>query len=126
MTPAAVSPFSSSVRLGFALATAACGDSPAPPQDAVQDAAGDAMGATRPPTPDSPSPRPSTPDASPPTAPVLGWHRVPTTLPVAVSNNAVAAVDDQGTTTIAVMPIPNDGLGAAINDRLARAAAPRT
>jgi L-threonylcarbamoyladenylate synthase len=26
---------------------------------------------------------------------------------------------------IAVMPIPNEGLGEAINDRLARAAAPR-
>ena len=27
--------------------------------------------------------------------------------------------------TIAVMPVPNEGLGEAINDRLARAAAPR-
>ena len=31
----------------------------------------------------------------------------------------------QGARTIAVMPIPNGGLGAAINDRLNRAAAPR-
>jgi len=32
---------------------------------------------------------------------------------------------DSETTAIAVMPIPNEGLGAAINDRLNRAAAPR-
>jgi L-threonylcarbamoyladenylate synthase len=31
----------------------------------------------------------------------------------------------RGLTRIAVMPIPESGLGAAINDRLARAAAPR-
>ena len=30
-----------------------------------------------------------------------------------------------GLTTIAVAPIPKEGLGEAINDRLARAAAPR-
>ena len=30
-----------------------------------------------------------------------------------------------GLVRIAVMPVPMDGLGAAINDRLARAAAPR-
>jgi L-threonylcarbamoyladenylate synthase len=30
-----------------------------------------------------------------------------------------------GVRGIAVMPIPNDGIGLAINDRLARAAAPR-
>src|SRR3954453_16735690 len=35
------------------------------------------------------------------------------------------ALDASGARTIAVMPIPNDGLGEAINDRLARAAAPR-
>ncbi len=39
------------------------------------------------------------------------------------------ALDEQcgerGLTTIAVAPMPNDGLGEAINDRLARAAAPR-
>ena len=33
------------------------------------------------------------------------------------------ALDDAGATAIAVMPIPGDGLGEAINDRLARAAA---
>lgn len=33
------------------------------------------------------------------------------------------ALDAAGASTIAVMPIPNDGLGEAINDRLARAAA---
>lgn len=36
------------------------------------------------------------------------------------------ALDDEGAATIAVAPIPNAGLGEAINDRLKRAAAPRT
>jgi L-threonylcarbamoyladenylate synthase len=35
------------------------------------------------------------------------------------------ALDGAGAKTIAVMPVPHDGLGEAINDRLARAAAPR-
>jgi len=35
------------------------------------------------------------------------------------------ALDLAGTTDIAVMPIPHEGLGEAINDRLARAAAPK-
>jgi L-threonylcarbamoyladenylate synthase len=35
------------------------------------------------------------------------------------------ALDAAGAETIAVMPIPHEGLGEAINDRLARAAAPR-
>jgi L-threonylcarbamoyladenylate synthase len=35
------------------------------------------------------------------------------------------ALDGSGIARIAVMPIPHDGLGEAINDRLARAAAPR-
>jgi L-threonylcarbamoyladenylate synthase len=35
------------------------------------------------------------------------------------------ALDAAGAATIAVMPIPHEGLGEAINDRLARAAAPR-
>ena len=35
------------------------------------------------------------------------------------------ALDDTGAPTIAVMPIPHHDLGEAINDRLARAAAPR-
>jgi len=34
-------------------------------------------------------------------------------------------LDTQGADTIAVMPIPAEGLGEAINDRLRRAAAPR-
>jgi L-threonylcarbamoyladenylate synthase len=34
-------------------------------------------------------------------------------------------LDASGAKAIAVMPIPADGLGEAINDRLARAAAPR-
>ena len=35
------------------------------------------------------------------------------------------ALDGKGVSTIAVMPIPNEGLGEAINDRLRRAAAGR-
>jgi L-threonylcarbamoyladenylate synthase len=35
------------------------------------------------------------------------------------------ALDAVGTRTIAVMPVPREGLGEAINDRLERAAAPR-
>jgi L-threonylcarbamoyladenylate synthase len=35
------------------------------------------------------------------------------------------AADQQNPTAIAVAPIPQTGLGEAINDRLARAAAPR-
>lgn len=38
---------------------------------------------------------------------------------------ALRALDARGVTTIAVMPIPDVGLGRAINDRLRRAAAPR-
>jgi L-threonylcarbamoyladenylate synthase len=34
-------------------------------------------------------------------------------------------LDTHGADTIAVMPIPAEGLGEAINDRLRRAAAPR-
>jgi L-threonylcarbamoyladenylate synthase len=39
---------------------------------------------------------------------------------------ALRTLDASGAKTIAVMPIPHDGLGEAINDRLQRAAAPRT
>ena len=38
---------------------------------------------------------------------------------------ALRALDQSSATMIAVMPIPNHGLGTAINDRLQRAAAPR-
>jgi L-threonylcarbamoyladenylate synthase len=38
---------------------------------------------------------------------------------------SLRAFDDAGAPSIAVMPIPNEGLGEAINDRLTRAAAPR-
>jgi L-threonylcarbamoyladenylate synthase len=38
---------------------------------------------------------------------------------------ALRALDAQNPEAIAVAPIPKDGLGEAINDRLARAAAPR-
>jgi L-threonylcarbamoyladenylate synthase len=39
---------------------------------------------------------------------------------------ALRALDQTGTKGIAVMPIPEQGLGEAINDRLRRAAAPRS
>ena len=35
------------------------------------------------------------------------------------------ALDASGAATIAVMPVPHEGLGEAINDRLQRAAAPK-
>ncbi len=38
---------------------------------------------------------------------------------------ALRAFDEAGATAVSVMPIPADGLGEAINDRLMRAAAPR-
>ena len=38
---------------------------------------------------------------------------------------ALRTLDASGVTTIAVMPIPSEGLGDAITDRLTRAAAPR-
>jgi L-threonylcarbamoyladenylate synthase len=38
---------------------------------------------------------------------------------------ALRELDGAGVKTIAVMPIPDHGLGEAINDRLRRAAAPR-
>ncbi len=36
------------------------------------------------------------------------------------------ALDAAGAKAVAVSPVPHDGLGEAINDRLARAAAPKT
>ncbi len=39
--------------------------------------------------------------------------------------SSLRALDRAEVTSIAVMPVPDDGLGEAINDRLARAAAPR-
>ena len=39
--------------------------------------------------------------------------------------SALRRLDASGATTIAVMPVPREGLGEAINDRLRRAAAPR-
>jgi L-threonylcarbamoyladenylate synthase len=38
---------------------------------------------------------------------------------------ALRALDQSGAKAIAVMPIPEHGLGEAINDRLRRAAAPK-
>jgi L-threonylcarbamoyladenylate synthase len=58
----------------------------------------------------------------------------PATLNLSASGDVVEAaanlyahlrVLDRGATAIAVMPIPHEGLGEAINDRLRRAAAPR-
>jgi L-threonylcarbamoyladenylate synthase len=37
----------------------------------------------------------------------------------------LAELDASGATAIAVAPVPHEGLGEAINDRLRRAAAPR-
>ena len=45
--------------------------------------------------------------------------------PQPISSPTCATLDAAGTAGIAVMPIPHAGLGEAINDRLARAAAPR-
>ena len=39
--------------------------------------------------------------------------------------SALRELDTSGCDSIAVMPIPDEGLGEAINDRLRRAAAPR-
>ena len=39
--------------------------------------------------------------------------------------SALRALDASGAAAIAVMPVPQHGLGEAINDRLRRAAAPR-
>lgn len=39
--------------------------------------------------------------------------------------SALRRLDESGAMTIAVMPVPDEGLGEAINDRLLRAAAPR-
>jgi L-threonylcarbamoyladenylate synthase len=48
-------------------------------------------------------------------------------LPEAAANlfAALRRLDETGATTIAVTPVPGEGLGEAIRDRLARAAAPR-
>ena len=40
--------------------------------------------------------------------------------------DALRELDASGVAKIAVMPIPDTGIGEAINDRLRRAAAPRT
>jgi L-threonylcarbamoyladenylate synthase len=64
-----------------------------------------------------------------------GAHRAPHTLNLSVRGDLIEAaanlfshlraLDRADVAAIAVMPIPHEGLGAAINDRLARAAAPR-
>jgi L-threonylcarbamoyladenylate synthase len=62
-----------------------------------------------------------------------GWHGPLRNLSVASSLREAARnlfsmlneLDGYGVETIAVAPVPATGLGEAINDRLARAAAPR-
>jgi L-threonylcarbamoyladenylate synthase len=66
---------------------------------------------------------------------IEGTERATTTLNLSMRGDLIEAaanlfshlraLDGTGANTIAVMPIPRDGLGEAINDRLARAAAPR-
>jgi L-threonylcarbamoyladenylate synthase len=60
--------------------------------------------------------------------PALAFNLSPSGDPVEAAANLFAAMrllDDQRPATIAVAPIPMQGLGEAINDRLRRAAAPR-
>ncbi|SEW39007.1 translation factor SUA5 [Cognatiyoonia koreensis] len=67
---------------------------------------------------------------------LLGFGPVDADLNLSVSGDLVEAasrlfsclhaLDDMGATQIAVSPIPDSGLGRAINDRLKRAAAPRS
>ena len=59
---------------------------------------------------------------------IIGLNLSPTGDLVEAATNLYAylhILDDTGIKSIAVMPIPHGGLGAAINDRLQRAAAPR-
>ncbi len=66
------------------------------------------------------------PDVPQSTGPVINLS--PTSDLIEAAANLFAALrtlDESGTATIAVMPIPKEGLGEAINDRLRRAAAPR-
>jgi len=63
-----------------------------------------------------------------PDAPATATNLSPTGNTVEAAANLyrmLRALDASGAKTIAVMPIPDDGLGEAINDRLRRAAAPR-
>jgi len=66
------------------------------------------------------------PDAPPASGPTLNLS--PTGDLIEAAANlfaALRALDKTGIATIAVMPVPDQGLGEAINDRLHRAAAPR-
>ena len=68
-------------------------------------------------------------------APVAGEDQAALVLPLSLSGEVAEAAsrlfdlmkqaDEAGVTAIAVSPIPDEGLGEAVNDRLARAAAPR-
>ena len=66
------------------------------------------------------------PNPPPALGPYINLSRTGDTLEAAAKLfAALRTLDASGVTTIAVMPILNDGLGEAINDRLRRAAAPR-
>ncbi len=68
-------------------------------------------------------------------SPIEGAANAKTTLNLSKSGDLIEAaanlfsylrtLDGAGAAMIAVMPIPHNGLGEAINDRLKRAAAPR-
>jgi L-threonylcarbamoyladenylate synthase len=67
---------------------------------------------------------------------LIGFGEIPGDSSLSAAGNLVEAAsrlfdllhqaDESGKTRIAVAPIPESGLGLAINDRLRRAAAPRT
>jgi L-threonylcarbamoyladenylate synthase len=66
------------------------------------------------------------PDAPPTSGPTINLSATGDLIEAAANLfAALRALDETGAKTIAVMPIPQRGLGEAINDRLRRAAAPR-
>ncbi len=66
------------------------------------------------------------PSLPPTTGPVINLSKTGDLLEAAANLfAALRSLDQSGATAIAVMPIPENGLGEAINDRLRRAAAPR-
>jgi L-threonylcarbamoyladenylate synthase len=66
------------------------------------------------------------PDAPPSSGPMINLSATGDLIEAAANLfAALRALDQTGTKTIAVMPIPQQGLGEAINDRLHRAAGPR-
>jgi L-threonylcarbamoyladenylate synthase len=66
------------------------------------------------------------PDVPPTSGPVINLSPAGNLIEAAANLfAALRALDKRGVGTIAVMPVPQEGLGEAINDRLRRAAAPR-